>query len=547
MSGKDFINYRNSLSYTPPTPEEAFNRPYTILSYGMYGYYFQDLNLYTLDTVNQAKSALISLLKALQKKEEEKEEKFFQWYRIQIAQNDINFLNTFDKLYTGNEYSKLMTAIEQRRRSLYDTDKDIEANIKTNSKEWAENQNRAFRDAFSKAIKQDNGRLSIINPKNKDLLNRTFEDILNEAEQIFLEKAQDTASEIFQQNLQDVWIEWKKIFLKNLSNSEFGSFNEKNTLRQYKNAMGRANKLITGKATKTGKNKYKTVNQFANSIFYNLLMNGLSSELYLDIGNGTVRVGDVKKEYKTITGNKTSVGNIQTDAISIFSEDIQVQANFKEEIQKIMQSEQQNIHQQIQKALKIYDEDNFIIHYSAKDLYYRSTERRVTIRQEANLDSRMYELQKLSSIIGKGSITDLLFAIANIGAGAILEKKTKDVKDAIVALCATWMFEDYEDTFTQIATGVTNNHLHIYFINGNYYTVSEILNLTIAQLEKQDANKLILVSLKPSTKDPYEDVNHSKQIKGIPRWEYVRSENLNEGKLGIRMNTKILEDMLLNL
>ena len=137
--------------------------------------------------------------------------------------------------------------------------------------------------------------------------------------------------------------------------------------------------------------------------------------------------------------------------------------------------------------------------------------------------------------------------MANAGEGGYMQDNTQGIERAIVSLCATWMFEDYEDTFAQIKSGVINNHLHVYFISGLYYTVSDILNLTIDQLEKADEKTLVYVKFKPSDKDPYPDVQFDRSIRGIPRWEYVRNKNLQAGRLSISMNTKILEDMLLSI
>ena len=128
-----------------------------------------------------------------------------------------------------------------------------------------------------------------------------------------------------------------------------------------------------------------------------------------------------------------------------------------------------------------------------------------------------------------------------------MKGSSSEIKDAVTAMCAAWMFEDYEDTFKQIQSGTTNTHLHIYFINGNYYTVSQILGLTLRQLQAADIKSFISVSFNPSETDPYKEVNHDNDIVGIPRWEYVRNENLKNGKMGIRMNTKILEALLLNI
>jgi hypothetical protein len=46
------------------------------------------------------------------------------------------------------------------------------------------------------------------------------------------------------------------------------------------------------------------------------------------------------------------------------------------------------------------------------------------------------------------------------------------------------MFEDYIDTFAQFDSEQdTNDALHVYFINGKYYTLSTILTLAADELD----------------------------------------------------------------
>lgn len=551
MSIQDFLNYRETqLSYIPPTPEEAISKPYTVLNYGMYGYYFSSLEYYTIDNLIKAKNAMLNLLNKIQAVEQEKEDKFFRQYRLQIQQKDKEFENTFNRLYSANEYSKLMTAIEQRRRGLYNLSNSLNENLQKFQNQWYETQNKAFKQAIEDVVQRSGrrkkgDRLWMYEEQGEKALEITFNEILNQAEKYFFDSVEQELDEIYKQELKNVWQKFKSLFTKHLQNSKYGSFNEFDSLKRFRDAVAPEKLKEKQKKGKTKAktveefwgNKNKTAKQFASDIFFDLFLNGVSAELYLDLNKGTIRTGEVKHRGKSI----------KSDTIGIFSGDLELEADFQDVIQKIVEKEGNNVYQELKSALELYDEDNFIIHYSAKDLSKRSTERRVSIQGSASLTNRIIELQQIASMVETGNIESLIFAIANAGSGGAMEGEVSDIKEAITALCATWMFEDYEDTFRQIQTGVTNNHLHIYFINGNYYTVSEILGLTIKQLSNKEPRDLVKVSFNPSKTDPYEKVNHDRKIKGIPRWEYVRNENFKRGTLSIRMNTRVLEDILLNL
>lgn len=546
-----YQNYHTS--YPLPTPTEAVKNSYTVLRYSLYAHYFEQYDKsYDYGNLERAISAMLKLLTKLRNKESEKEDRFFRWYRTQIAQKDPGFLNTFDRLYTANEYSALMTAIENRRRHLYDARKSFEKNLTSWMAQWNKSQNRAFIEKFTENLYSDFDGKTIEDLKHSDILNMTFQQIFDNAKQNFLNSAYKSAEESFTTELDKVWIELEKLFRRNLEHDgRVQQINMNSSLRSYiqqvRNTAKGEKFLTTKDKRKKDNTNYKTLKQLITSIV-SPLINGMSAEIYLDIGEGTVRTGNVQQRNKGISGRVTSV-NTKSDDIAIFSDTIEITANFEQEMEEILNKARTVYYEDIAERIKLYDEDNFIIHYSSKDLYRQpNTKYNVSLRgADSSLDNAFYQLKQIASVVQKGNINDLLFAMANAGEGGYMQDETKGIERAIVGLCATWMFEDYEDTFAQIKTGVTSNHLHVYFISGLYYTVSDILNLTIEQLEKADANTLVHVTFKPSTKDPYPDVQYDRSIRGIPRWEYVRNKNLQASSLSVSMNTKILEDMLLNI
>lgn len=556
MKLHDWQHYYQNLytTYPLPTPDEAVDNSYTVLKYSLYAYWFgQYDNSYDYGNLEEAISSMLELLHTLREKEAEKEDRFFKWYRTQIAQKDKGFLNTFDRLYTANDYSALMTAIENRRRNLYDARSSFNKNLTSWMEQWNKNQNRAFIDAFTKNLYSDevnNKKLSQLT--DSQILDMTFDTLIENARKNFLEIAYKTATESFSQELDKVWDLLKQMIQQNLeSGSKFQSTTLDTSLRTFINQVKKTSsgdKILKVKSKSTKQyTRYKTFKQFITGLITPMI-NGMSAELYLDLGEGTVRTGNVQQRNKGITGNITSV-NTKSDDIGIFSDTTEITTNFEQEMNEILNKVKTVYYEDIQERIKLYEDDNFIVHYSSKDLYRQpNTKYDVSLRSgDSSLDTAFYQLRQIASVLQEGNIEDLLFAMANAGEGGYMQDNTEGIERAIVGLCATWMFEDYEDTFAQIQTGVTNNHLHVYFISGLYYTVSDILNLTIEQLEKVNANTLVYVKFKPSSKDPYPDIQYDRSIRGIPRWVHVRNENLKAGRLTVRMNTKVLQNMLLNI
>lgn len=548
---KTYQNYHTS--YSLPTPTEAIRNSYTVLRYSLYAHYFEQYDdSYDYGNLEKAISAMIKLLTKLRDKESEKEDRFFRWYRTQIVQKDPSFLNTFDRLYTANDYSALMTAIENRRRNLYDARKSFDKNLTSWMTQWNKSQNRTFIEKFTENLYSDFDGKTIKDLEKSNILDITFQEMFDNAKQNFLNSAYKSAEESFSTELEKVWVELEKLFRRNLEHdNRVQKINMSSSLRSYIQQVSNTTngkKLLTtkDKRKKDGTNA-KTLKQLITSIV-SPLINGMSAEIYLDIGEGTVRTGNVQQRNKGLSGRVTSV-NTKSDDIAIFSDTIEITTNFEQEMEEILNKARTVYYEDIQERIKLYDEDNFIVHYSSKDLYRQpNTNYNVSLRgNDSSLDNAFYQLRQIASVIQKGNINDLLFAMANAGEGGYMQDNTQSIERAIVSLCATWMFEDYEDTFAQIKSGVINNHLHVYFISGLYYTISDILNLTIDQLEKADEKTLVYVKFKPSDKDPYPDVQFDRSIRGIPRWEYVRNKNLQAGRLSISMNTKILEDMLLSI
>ena len=333
-----YQNYHTS--YPLPTPTEAVKNSYTVLRYSLYAHYFEQYDKsYDYGNLERAISAMLKLLTKLRNKESEKEDRFFRWYRTQIAQKDPGFLNTFDRLYTANEYSALMTAIENRRRHLYDARKSFEKNLTSWIAQWNKSQNRTFIEKFTENLYSDFDGKTIEDLKHSDILNMTFQQIFDNAKQNFLNSAYKSAEESFTTELDKVWLELEKLFRRNLEHDgRVQQINMNSSLRSYiqqvKNTAKGEKFLTTKDKRKKDNTNYKTLKQLITSIV-SPLINGMSAEIYLDIGEGTVRTGNVQQRNKGISGRVTSV-NTKSDDIAIFSDTIEITANFEQEMEEIL-------------------------------------------------------------------------------------------------------------------------------------------------------------------------------------------------------------------
>lgn len=547
MSIRDFEKYRHSLSYTLPTPEEVKKKPYGVVDKGVYGKYFKELKYYDNEDFNLTKNALKNILESLYEKESSKEENFLNGLLRKIQVNDPEFYPTVQSLVQSRNFSKAFNAIKRRREGLYNIQKDFSTNIDKFANEWSKNQNKAFLTAFQNAITGGKGGIGgrdLTKILNNNMLNKTFEEILEESRQIFMENARQTASYTMIENLDKVWDLINDYFRTTLQDK---GLNMTNNLKNYYDniIVDKDKEWIKVKNRKKGQRYNKTVAQLAKKIAQDMILNGLSAELYLTLDGGA-HTGQIKKQYKSYSGAQTTTGNIQSDVIELWNSEFEVDLDMTDSIKKILLEEKNDIYKKVEKLLDIYSENNFIIHYSSKDLNIMSTEKRANIRGTQSFDSRLEELEQIAIEINGSKIEDLIFSIINTTKGLIFSNNSdiEKVKESIVAVCAAWMFEDYKETFRQIQSGVTNNRLHCYFINGNYYLVSDILKMVLNQIEQTQKERIVTVSLSPGNKNVYGTVVNRGDAFGIPRWDAVRQESLLSGTIGIRMNTLVLEEII---
>lgn len=210
----------------------------------------------------------------------------------------------------------------------------------------------------------------------------------------------------------------------------------------------------------------------------------------------------------------------------------------------------------------------FIIMTSAKDqstnakfdTFFAGSET-VKIKGEGSLLSRKPEIEQMYSTIGNvgHSPSDLVFSIANLASDFVCSGQVEQAKRTLGAICIAWMFDDAKEIVqgTQFIQG--SDSLHFYNLNGKYYTLSDILELTARDLSRKslaeytssssDGMKYVKIGITVPKTNPYEDMLNSKNQppEGMAQWEQVANVLNTTTKIGITMSPKNLFQDLFNL
>ena len=166
----------------------------------------------------------------------------------------------------------------------------------------------------------------------------------------------------------------------------------------------------------------------------------------------------------------------------------------------------------------------------------------VDITKSSSLDTRLGPIKEIGNIVGGGvykDIQNLIFAIANAGDYMVASNMKEQILTGLTSLCAAYMFEDYAETFAQFNSETSNKQLHLYFISGKYYTISDILTLTRDSLKPSGKNTYVKISFAPTKANEFK-ANEVVSLHGQPKWEAVRINTLKHGSMSIRLNTRAL-------
>lgn len=534
----------NLLSTERPSNQEIFAAPY-VLSKNQKSIEKKNfINEVGFDSAFiETRENLLMAMWHLIDLEQRKERLFVNSFLEQVKIGDPEFaqqLETILKPKIGDgpgRISLALEAIQLYRAEQWNVTQSIEQNLTYFTEYWEAISNKVFMSAVNEVSKE------ILNKKNRTL---TISDLVDAVEQ-----------KIMNSFLSDVQDEYKPVVkkvisqVKNLARTKFGEEYDY-TLKELENGTYIQRKMEKHK-TKTS-SKYK--NESVESILMDYvggLINGLSAEMFMEakkLGKGTGRIGMSEKRLTKGTGSKEGRA-IQTDVIEIFSTELTSPDIDMSELEK----ETMKTLTQMRSWLDSLDlSDKLIVHTSVKD--YGAASPAIHIRGTKPLDVRLAPLAEICESINmhRGDIQNLIFALVNAGEYMIANDLYRSglLAQALTTISATYMFEDYVDTFTQLESDTSNNELHVYFINGHYYTMSDILTQSYYQIKekisegKSTRGGMVKVTFLPTKENVFEDKSLDNLI-GRDRWEQVRNLTLEKGRLGIALNAKQLRDMILKL
>ena len=210
----------------------------------------------------------------------------------------------------------------------------------------------------------------------------------------------------------------------------------------------------------------------------------------------------------------------------------------------------------------------FIIMTSAKDqstnakfdTFFAGSET-VKIKGEGSLLSRKPEIEEMYSTIGNvgHNPSDLVFSIANLANDFVCSGQVEQAKRTLGAICIAWMFDDAKEIVQGTQFIQDSDSLHFYNLNGKYYTLSDILELTARDLSQKslaeytsssrDGMKYVKIGITVPKNNPYEDMLNSKNQppEGIAQWDKVANILNTTTKISIAMSPRNLFQDLFNL
>lgn len=203
----------------------------------------------------------------------------------------------------------------------------------------------------------------------------------------------------------------------------------------------------------------------------------------------------------------------------------------------------------------------FIVMTSAKDQstnakfsgFFAGSET-VKIKGEGSLASRKSEIETIYNAVDNvgHNPSDLVFSIANLANDFVCSGQVEQAKRTLGAICIAWMFDDAKEIVQGTQFIESSDSLHFYNLNGKYYTLSDILELTARDLSRKslaeytssssDGMKYVKIGITIPKSNPYETMlnNKNQPPEGMAQWDSVANTLTSTTKIGITMSPKNL-------
>lgn len=462
--------------------------------------------------------------------------------------------------------SQIVDTIQKVKTGLYDLDKTLAENEKI----FAEFNKMAATNPISSALRKvldASGPLNglifgaiDVNKTGKQIISEAIDEYIKmikkaEQENNFNDKQIQTLlqlAKVFQTKLEEFYENKLTTVTSDPLNKSLSQL-ERDAKQYDANKKSNKDKILV---SKSGKNK--TISQVVWDTI-NGSLGGKGIEYTIDLTGGGKNTGAILNS----KGLSIDADNIQLASVNLeyhygTSEDLFTKDTsdirfdeFKKDIQKIEELDRR-----------------FIIMTSAKDqstnakfsTFFAGSET-VKIKGEGSLLSRKPEIEQIYSTIGNvgHSPSDLVFSIANLANDFVCSGQVEQAKRTLGAICIAWMFDDAQEIVqgTQFIQG--SDSLHFYNLNGKYYTLSDILELTARDLSRKslaeysssssDGMKYVKIGITVPKSNPYEDMLKRKNQppEGMAQWDEVANVLNTTTKISIAMSPKNLFQDLFNL
>ncbi len=522
----------------PEAPSESsiYNTPYGVVtSYEAYGEVypgrFNGKVVATVPSYNGMDNALDLLIVAMSgaaKNEKAREKQLIEAYINKIPQG-TKLRKDFEELILNEKYSQAFDTLQKAMHDIYDFNKTLQEN----QAHFTEINEFYLNKTFINNLADVLGKTSHVTTEanfNNINLDMTGEQIIDN----ILTNAEKQAS----QHMDNKELIRYKNFLLQIK-----SYIEKIFIESYgSNSLNHAiSNLENNKKVKAQRKKDngKHANDPLNQLVWNQvwgLLNGMSTEITISL-NGGVQTGSIKNDLGQ---------NIKSDAYTIMT--AEGGFVFEEKEQEKLNLQQITHKNELDTFLQQGAfEDNFIISSSAKDQSLAASfsgkfsDDAIKFAEPASLNQRIADIRDFGSsagLMGSG-IDDLIFALVNLEHDMVCAGAEGAVKKALGAICANWMFDDVGDIVTNISMENDATKICVYFINGWYITLGDILQRTVDKLSKNKQQDLVTVSLSIPKGSSYGDAAKSTEP-GLERWDTTRSIIMDSTKLGFRLRVKNL-------
>ena len=318
--------------------------------------------------------------------------------------------------------------------------------------------------------------------------------------------------------------------------------------------------------------KFRTPRVIARKLadsFIESIGRGLSEEIRVAAGQGITHAfttGSITKQIKNEFTNEVATVSQKGDVLSfeVFNANFTIEDVIKEVLEmKNIDKYSKEFYKKIeelmkQKAQETASSEFFTVATNVKG--YKSN-MNLQIEGEGSFSWRMSNLKKIR--LDGNMVNKLIFMLNNTTKDCIADRRIPELQDYFASICVAWMWDNYEEIFDiDLKEPVNYNRIYLFSSGGVYLTSSQILLQTMERLSDYKNplnNKFVQVNITPP--EPYDDYKnlcakypvHEGMTSSVwqetlkKRWDEVKEQAMESGKIGINFDQKQLEELVGNL